>query len=79
MSKQKKNEEIEAEVSGTSEAQTNMSKLQKVIQQEANERAQKCQMEIQAILEKHNCGFDYSFTVSTQGITPNMRVVAKLQ
>lgn len=51
--------------------------LRREIESEKQERAQKCGMEINKILEKYNCILDVKMVLSKSSIDPEIRVLAK--
>ena len=51
--------------------------LQILIEQDKQDRAQKCYAELQLLLKKYNCDLDFSITLKTNQVIPNLQIVPK--
>ena len=48
-----------------------------VLEKSKQERAQKCQEEIQKVLDKYNCFLDVSVLVKANSVIPSVAIVAR--
>lgn len=47
----------------------------RMLLQEQSAKTEACIREVDAVLKKHGCALDVSMTVTTRGVTPNIRII----